>query len=95
MARSPLVERPDTEIPVATEAAVEAAGDAEARVEAGNRFKSMASYLAKQPKVKIRPPEDVVITLNGYTVYIKGKVTVEIPSPMADIYFQAQDAGRF
>lgn len=91
MARSPLVDRPDLEAPAALD---DLPFKDEKKASAG-MFKAARDFLAKQPKVKIRLPEDAVVIYNGYPFQIPGRKQVEVPKQIAEIIEQSQDLGRF
>lgn len=90
MARSPLADRPDLDGP----ADAPPPGVDEKKVTAG-MFKAARAFLATQPKVKVRLPENAIVIYNGYPFTIPGRQTVEVPKQIAEIIEQSQELGRF
>lgn len=91
MARSPLVDRPDLDVP----AELDNLPFKDEKKATAGMFKAARDFLATQPKVKVRLNEDAVVIYNGYPFQIPGRKSVEVPKQIAEIIDQAQDLGRF
>lgn len=50
-----------------------------------SQFQATEASLKKQPKVRIRLPEDTLVQINGYGFWIQGKVPVDVPEQVAEV----------